>query len=129
MDKKIILIGEDEKDIAEMYKIALEQADFKVILAENGEIVIDKAISEQPDLVLLDINMPKKDGFQVLEDATSDRKLYDALKNTPIVMLTNYSNLEDIEYCIKRGAQDYIVKSEWNPEQIVEKVKKRLLEE
>lgn len=126
MAKKTILLGEDEKDVAEMYKIAFEEAGFKVLLAFDGEEVITMAKKERPDVLLLDINMPKKDGFAVLKEASEDEELYDALKAVPIIMLTNYSNSQDIDYCMKNGAQDFIVKAEWKPKQIVEKVNDHL---
>ena len=78
--------------------------------------------------VLLDINMPKKDGFEVLKEACSDIALYRVLKKTPIIMLSNYSNQQDIDYCMKNGAQDFLIKSEWTPEAIIKKVKEYLEE-
>jgi len=126
MEKKTILLGEDEPDVAEMYMIALDQAGYNVILAGDGVEVLKKCRDERPDLILLDINMPVKDGFQVLNDISQDTDLGKALKNTPIVMLTNYSNPQDMEYCHKLGATDYIIKSEWTPEYIVKKVQKYL---
>ena len=122
MAKKTILLGEDEKDVAEMYKIAFEGAGFEVLLALDGEEVVKMAKEKRPDALLLDINMPKKDGFAVLKEASEEKELYDALKTAPIIMLTNYSNSQDIDYCMKNGAQDFIVKAEWKPKQIVEKV-------
>lgn len=129
MTKKKILLGEDQKDIADMYKMAFENAGYDVVLAYNGNEVIDKAKSISPDVLLLDIGMPEKDGFEVLQAAGEDRDLYEILKNTPIIMLTNYNNQQDIEYCMKMGAQDYLVKTEWTPELIVQKVAKYLAKE
>jgi CheY-like chemotaxis protein len=126
MAKKIILLGEDEKDIAEMYKIVFEKAGFEIVLAANGEEVIKKAKEMELSMLLLDINMPVKDGFEVLQEAAEDPELYKALCKVPIVILSNYNNTQDVEYCIRMGAQDYIVKSEWTPDKIVEKVKKIL---
>ena len=123
MEKKTILLGEDQKDIAEMYKIAFEQGDFNVILASDGQEVIDKIRVSRPDILLLDIGMPVKDGFEVLKDMSEDIALYNIMRSTPIIMLTNYNNPQDIEYCMKMGAQDYLVKTEWTPETIVGKVK------
>jgi CheY-like chemotaxis protein len=126
MEKKIILIGEDQKDIAEMYKIAFNNAGFDVVSAYDGDEVIDKIKAGKPDILLLDIGMPAKDGFEVLREVSADPVIYGILKNTPIIMLTNYNNPQDIEYCMKMGAQDYLVKTEWTPETIVQKVKKYL---
>lgn len=128
MSKKILLLGEDEKDVSEMYKIAFEKAGFKVLTAFDGEEVIKMAKKEIPDVVLLDINMPKKDGFEVLQDISEDPVLYRAFGRIPVIMLTNYSNTQDIDYCMKMGAQDYIVKVEWTPEKVVKKVESYLKE-
>jgi DNA-binding response OmpR family regulator len=126
MEKKLILLAEDEKDISEMYKIAFEKAGFKVVTAFDGEEAIELGKKYNPDLILLDINMPKEDGFGVLRDISGDRELYEVFKQTPIFILSNYSNQQDIEYCMNMGAQDYIVKAEWSPSKIVEKVKRYL---
>ncbi len=122
MQKKTILIGEDEKNISEMYTIAFEQAGFKVITALNGKEVIEKTKTENPNLILLDINMPVKDGFEVLKDITEDLALYQIFNRIPVIMLSNYSNSQDIEYCMKKGAQDYLIKSDWTPSAIVKKM-------
>jgi CheY-like chemotaxis protein len=125
-DKKTILIGEDEKDIAEMYKTAFDLAGFNTVLASNGEDVLINAREIKPAIILLDINMPVKDGFEVLKDISEDFRLFELLKNTPIIMLTNYNNQQDIDYCMKMGAQDYIVKADSTPKLVLEKVKKYL---
>jgi CheY-like chemotaxis protein len=126
MVKKTVLIGEDEKDIAFLYKTALESAGFDTVVAANGQEVITKAKEAKPDIILLDINMPVMDGFEVLQKSVEDLQLYTALKQVPILMLSNYNNPQDIEYCMKLGVQDYMVKAEWTPKQIVEKVQKYL---
>jgi two-component system, OmpR family, response regulator len=128
MAKKIILLGEDENDIAEMYRIVFEKMGYEIIIAIDGDDVINKAKENNLDLLLLDINMPNKDGFEVLKEAAEDPDLYKALNHVPIIILSNYNNPQDIDYCIRLGAQDYFVKSEWTPEKIVEKVKKYLKE-
>ncbi len=126
MAKKIILLGEDEKDIAEMYKLVFDKAGFETIIAANGLEVIAKAKEVAPNILLLDINMPGKDGFEILKEISTDLALNKALSKVPIIMLTNYSNPQDVESCMKMGAQDYIVKAEWTPETIVQKIKKHL---
>jgi len=128
MSQKTILIGEDEKNISEMYKIAFEQAGFDVVSAVNGEEVIEKTKTESPHLILLDINMPIKDGFEVLKDITEDLSLYNIFNRIPVIVLSNYSNPQDIEYCMNKGAQDYLIKSDWTPSAIVEKVNNYLKE-
>ena len=120
--KKKILIGEDEKDISEMYRIAFENAGYQAITAFNGKEVIEKTKIEMPDIVLLDLNMPVEDGFQVLQEISEENKTYKIFQNIPVIVLSNYDNPQDIDYCMRMGAQDYIVKSEWTPKKIVGKV-------
>ena len=126
MAKKLILLGEDDANIAEMYKIAFDQAGFETVIAGNGEEVIKKGRELSPDILLLDINMPVKDGFEVLQDIRGKKEIYERFKRVPIIMLTNYNNPQDISYCTKMGAQDYIVKSEWTPDYVIKRIKKHL---
>ena len=126
MEKKTILLGEDEKELAEMYKIAFEKNGFNLVIAFNGKEVLEKAEEIKPDLLLLDINMPVMDGFEVLKEISENIETYKIFENIVIIVLTNYSNQQDIEYCMKRGAQDFIIKAEWTPDQVVKKVQKYL---
>jgi len=126
MPQKTILLGEDDKDVSDMYKIAFEKGGFHVIQAFNGEEVIKKAKEELIHIILLDINMPKKDGFAVLKEIAEDETLYLTLRSIPIIMISNYSNPQDIEFCMKNGAQDFIIKAEWDPEGIIKRIKKHL---
>lgn len=126
--KKTILIAEDEQNISDMYKLSLEQAGFKTVVAQNGQEVLELTGENNPDLILLDINMPIKDGFEVLRDITEKMPLYRAFSKIPIIMLSNYSNPQDIDFCMKRGAQEYLVKSDFTPAGIVKKVKGYLQE-
>ena len=118
--KKIALM-EDDFDIREMYKMKLEMEGYNVVCAEDGEKALKLIKAEKPDLILLDILMPKKDGFEVLEEIKKFKD--DDLKSIPVVMLTNLSNKEDIFEAEKLGACDYIVKAKSSPSEIVEKIK------
>jgi len=129
MGKKIILLAEDDKDIAEMYEIAFNKAGFKTVLACNGEEVLERAKKISFDILLLDINMPNKVGFEVLKDISENLEFYEIFKEIPILMLSNYNNPQDINYCMKMGAQDYIIKSEWPIDHIIKRIKENLEEE
>lgn len=126
MEQKTILIADDEQDIRNMYKIAFEQAGFRVVTAENGIEAIRTGKIEKPDMILLDINMPEKDGFEVLKDITEDMSLFKIFQKIPFIVLSNYSNEQDVSYCKKMGVQEYIVKANCTPEKIVETVKNYL---
>ena len=99
----LILIVEDEKSISDILKINLEKNGFKVITAYDGEEAVDKALTENPDLILLDVMLPKMDGFSVC------RKLRETLA-TPIIMLTARDEEVDKVLGLELGADDYMTK-------------------
>lgn len=118
---KIALI-EDDLNIKEMYKMKLELSGYNIITAEDGKEAVELVKKVKPDLVLLDILLPKKDGFEVLKeikDSTNKK-----IKSIPVVMLSNLSSKEDISEAKKLGASDYFVKAKTSPREIVEKVSK-----
>lgn len=117
--KKIFLI-EDEKILAEMYQTKFEHEGFQVLTLDNGAGALEVAKKEKPALILLDIILPKTDGFSVLEQLKKD----DETKKIPVVMLTNLGQDEDIKKGKRLGADDYIVKANSTPALVVERVKK-----
>jgi len=117
---KKILIIEDDMTIANMYKGSLEKDGYTAIVAPDGEEGLKLAVQELPNLILLDIILPKLDGFGVLEKLKNDAKT----KGVPVVMLTNLGQDEDKERGKKMGAADYWVKADFTPMQVNEKVKK-----
>ncbi|MBU4360625.1 response regulator [Candidatus Parcubacteria bacterium] len=121
MPKKILLV-EDEKTLSEMYQTKLEREKFTVISVQNGGQALEKVKAEKPDLILLDIILPKTNGFDILAELKANSKL----KKIPVIMLTNLGQEEDIKKGEKLGAKDYIVKANSTPAQVVDKVKKLL---
>ena len=120
MDK--ILVIEDEVNIRETLQDMLELSGFEVSIASNGKIGYDMILSEEPDLVLCDINMPELDGFSLLE-AVSNR-LKD--KIIPVFLfLTAKVETKEIRYGMDLGADDYILKP-FNNSQIIKSIKLRL---
>jgi len=120
MDKKIkVLIIEDDYYISDMYKIKLESAGFEVILAKDGIEGIKMLESEKPDVILLDVIMPRMDGFSVLK-TIKDNKNFD---NIPVVLLTNLGQKENVERGLKLGAEGYIIKAHFTPTEVVDKIK------
>ena len=121
MTKKCIHIIEDEPDILMLYKEFLAGAGFDVTTATNGEEGLTKIQEKKYDLILMDVMMPKVDGLGVLQT------LKDAGKKIPtIVMLSNLSHDEAVKEALALGAKDYVIKSEVNPDQLLEKIKKYL---
>jgi len=118
--KKKILIIEDEKPIARALELKLTHAGFEVVVIFNGEDGIALLREETYALILLDLVMPKTDGFAVLE-IIKDKKI-----KTPIMVLTNLNQEEDKKRVMGLGAQEFFVKSNTPIATIVECVKKKL---
>lgn len=115
---KVLLI-EDEKEVLELYRLKLSLDDYEVITAESGEEGLKKALTEKPDLIYLDIKMPQMDGFEVLQRLRAEK----STKDTPIVILSNFDEQDMIEKGLTLGANEYLIKSQFTPEQISSKVK------
>lgn len=116
---KRVLVIEDDEALRTTLVEALRGAEFEVYDAANGEDGIERAQSSAPDLVLLDIVLPKKDGFDVIKALRADA----AFKQTPILLLTNLESATDIERALRLGATNYLIKSDYNLAEIVDKVK------
>ena len=114
-----ILIAEDDSFLRNMYLAKLESEDFEVVLASDGEEALDKMKIEKPDIVLLDLLMPKKDGFQVLEEKSSNSEI----KDIPVIILSNLSQSEKIKRCYALGAKDFLIKAYFVPAEVIEKIK------
>lgn len=117
-----ILIVEDDEFLLSMYQTKLSLENFEVITALNGLQGVKVAQKEMPDLILLDLNLPEMNGFEVLENL----KNHEQTKNIPVLVLTNYSQKEDIDRCFKLGAADYLIKAHFIPSEVVTKIKKIL---
>lgn len=122
MSNKKILVVEDEHMLAEMYATKFTMEGFSVVKAFDGEEGLKEAKSGHPDIILLDIIMPKLDGFTVLKEIRKDA----GLKRTPVLMLTNLGQDDDVKKGKELGADDYFVKSNHTPADVVEKVKSML---
>lgn len=120
--KRKILLVEDDTALASVYRARLELEGFDVCEANNGEDALSLAVSEHPDLVLLDVMMPKISGFDVL----------DILRNTPettnirVIMLTALSQPKDKERAEQLGVDDYLVKSQVVIDDVIERVRHHL---
>ena len=120
--KKKILLVEDDASLAAVYRARLELEGFDIKEVHNGEDALSAAVSYRPDLILLDVMMPKISGFDVL----------DILRNTPdttnvrVIMLTPLSQPKDKERAEKLGADDYLVKSQVVISDVVERVRHHL---
>lgn len=116
--KSRVLIVEDDLDIANVYTLKFEKEGYEVRVAEDGEVGIAQAATWKPDIILLDIMLPKKDGFEVLQAVRAD----DKTKDTPVIMWTNLSETEEARKAREYGANEYLVKVFNMPAEIVNKV-------
>lgn len=117
-----VLIVDDDAFLSGIYATKLELEGFAVVSARDGEEGLKAALKEKPDLILLDVLMPKLDGFEVLKRLKAD----DSVKDTPVIMLTNLGQKEDVEKGLSDGAVDYLIKAHFVPAEAVAKIKKVL---
>ncbi len=117
-----ILIIEDDQDLVEIYQRALQNDGFNTSATRNGSQGLLLAQSENIDLVMLDVILPEMDGFEVLEKLKNDP----GTAKVPVIMITNLGSNNDIKTGRRNGADDYLVKANFTPKQIVERVKQIL---
>ncbi len=116
--KKILFI-EDEAALQEAVGESLRQKGYDVLKAMDGEAGIRLAESEKPDLILLDLVLPKKEGFEVLK-ALKDN---DETKDIPVIVLTNLEGIKDLDRAMSFGATTYLVKTQYSLEEVFNKIK------
>lgn len=114
-----ILIVEDEEILLTALSEELKQEGFQVVGAKDGMEGVEMAKSEKPDLILLDLVMPRLDGIGALTQMKGD----DAIKDIPVVILTNLSDYDKISDALSLGAMDYLVKANYRLEELVNKIK------
>lgn len=117
-----ILIIEDEEILLEILRGKLEYEGYTVSVAKDGEVGLAKIKEEKPDLVLLDLVMPKMDGFGVLSAKAKDEDI----KNIPVIIISNSGEPSELEKGVKMGANDYLIKAEFDPQEVIEKMRKYL---
>ncbi len=115
-----VLVVDDDITLRDMYAERLRAEGFEVEIAQDGEQGVDRANKFKPDVILLDIMMPKINGFTVLDIL----KTTPELKDVPVVLLTALIQEDNKTKGLKAGAADYIVKSETMPKEVVEKIQK-----
>ncbi|MEA3273192.1 MAG: response regulator transcription factor [Patescibacteria group bacterium] len=119
---KKVLIVEDDPFISDIYMVELENQGYEVDLAPDGDKAMEKLNQNSFDLMLLDILMPQKDGFAVLKE----------LKDNPnfkmaVIVLSNLGKKEHIEKAIELGANDYIIKTQFTPQEVISKIEEIFL--
>ncbi|MBM3257660.1 MAG: response regulator [Candidatus Nealsonbacteria bacterium] len=121
---KTILFIEDESTLQKTLGEVLTKEDYQVISALDGEIGLRTAKEKKPDLILLDLILPKMNGFEVLKKIKEDGEI----KDIPIIVLTNLESMEDIQKALELGAATYLVKANYGLEELLEKIKNTINE-
>lgn len=117
--KQKVLIVDDDVFLSGIYATKLELEGFEVDMAHDGEEGLKAAAKSKPDIILLDVLMPKLDGFETLKRLKADADL----KDVPVIMLTNLGQKEDVEKGLHEGAEDYLIKAHFVPSEAVEKIR------
>jgi CheY-like chemotaxis protein len=118
--KQTIVLAEDDQFLQRMYATKFSQVGIEAHVSSDGQKTLELMRKHNPVVALVDILMPKKDGFSVLEEAKKDPKI----KSIPVILLTNLSEVEDIKKAKKLGAAKYLIKSHFLPSEVIEVVKK-----
>lgn len=121
-EMKKILIVEDEKPLREALRDKLTLEGFLPLEAKNGEEGLEAALREHPDLILLDVIMPKMGGLEMLKKLREDAWG----KDTKVILLTNLIDNNQVARAVKEGAYDYLVKSDWKMKDVISKIRERL---
>jgi len=114
-----ILIVEDDKFLRDLISQKLQRENFLIVSAMNGEEGLEKAKTEHPAIILLDLILPGMDGFDVLRSLKKDM----GAVMPPVIVLSNLGQKEDMERAFREGAEDYMVKAHFTPGEIVAKIK------
>ncbi len=119
--KKILLI-EDEEIMVDLLQRKLTAEGYEISVARDGQEGLGKMKEVKPDLILLDIIMPKMGGFKVMEEMKKDREL----KKIPVIVVSNSGQPVEIDKAQELGAKDWLIKTEFDPQEVINKVKKQI---
>ncbi len=117
-----ILLAEDDKFISRAYYDGLSRAGYDVIAVFDGNDALEKIKNDKPDLILLDLIMPEKNGFETLEELKRDP----LTKDIPVIIISNLGQDSDISQGLKLGAADYLIKSNYSLDEVADKIAKLL---
>ena len=121
MANKILLI-EDEEIMVDLLRRKLTREGYDFSVARNGEEGLKMIKEIKPDLILLDIVMPKMGGIEVMEEMQKDKEI----KKIPVIVISNSGQPVDIDRAQELGAKDWLIKTEFDPQEVIEKIKKQI---
>jgi len=122
ISKSKVLVVEDDPFLSNLLKLRLEKEQMEVISAKDGENALKKISETSPDLVLLDLILPKKSGFEVLQNISLDP----SLKDKPVIIISNLGQTSDIEKAKELGAIEYFIKAKVSIDDLILKIKEFL---
>ena len=120
---KIVLV-EDDPLLIDIYSTKFKEAGFEVSVVDRGDAAADRIVQEKPDLVVLDIVLPQRNGWEILKSVKSNPKT----KDIKVVILSNLGQKEEIEKGMDLGASGYLIKAHYTPSQVVKEIRKILQE-
>lgn len=121
-NKKKILVVEDDEHISRIYGMKFSKEGYATTFVTNGDDAIEKITAEKPNLIVLDLMVPKKDGFMVLEEIKKNPEL----ATIPVLVLSNLGQQTDKDRAISLGANEYMVKVNYSMQEVVDKAKSYL---
>ncbi len=121
MNKKILII-EDEEILSDLLEKKLSQVGYEVFVANNGLDGVEKAKEVVPDLILLDIVMPKMGGFEVMKELQQEKHL----AKIPVIIISNSGQPVELDLAQKLGARDWLIKTDFDPQEVLDKVAKQI---
>ncbi|MFZ2303466.1 MAG: response regulator [Minisyncoccia bacterium] len=120
--KKIILVVEDEEPLQMVLRDVLTVEGYKIIEAKNGIEGLEMSLKEHPDLILLDILMPKMDGLEMLKKLRED----DWGRKVPVIVLTNLSDNEDVSKAVEEDVFEYFVKTDIRIDEVITRIREKI---
>jgi len=117
-----VMILEDDKFLLKAYEIKFKQSGIGIISAKDGMTGLSLAEKELPSLIILDMMLPKMNGFEVLKKLKSS----ESLKDIPVIAVSNLGQKKDMERALELGAKEYLIKTNYSLDEVIEKIKKYL---
>jgi len=118
--KKILIIENEETLLDLLYKKISK--DYTVAILRDSSEIMDKIKEINPDLIILELNMPDKDGFEIINDINAEN----IFKHIPIIVISNTGQPAEIDRAIQMGAKDYFIKTQFNPSEVITKIDKQI---
>ena len=115
---KTILIIEDEEIMLDLLRYKINASGYRVLISRNGEEAMVVLKKERPDLIVMDLLMPKMDGFSTMKEIQKD----ESLKKIPLIIISNSGQPVELDEAKKLGAIDWLVKAEFDPQELIDKI-------